>query len=97
MATGKSFTFTPTSDYVLSLIYLALFGSIITFGCYLTLISRIGAARAGYIGVMVPIVALTISFFFEKFAWSWLTTVGVALSVIGNVVMLRPPKKIIAA
>ncbi len=94
---GKSFTFVATSGYVLSLIYLALLGSIVTFGCYLTLISRIGAARAGYIGVMVPIMALTISYFFEKFAWGWLTTVGVALSVIGNVIMLRPQKKIIAA
>ncbi|HEX9391117.1 MAG TPA: EamA family transporter [Usitatibacteraceae bacterium] len=93
VAMGKSFTFVPSSGYVLSLVYLALFGSIVTFGCYLTLISRIGAARAGYIGVMVPIMALTISYFFEKFAWGWLTTVGVALSVIGNVIMLRPAKK----
>ena len=30
-----------------------------------------------------------ISFFFEKFTWGWLTTVGVILSVLGNVVMLR--------
>ena len=97
VAMGQPFTFVPSSGYILSLIYLALFGSIVTFGCYLTLIARIGAARAGYIGVMVPIMALTISYFFEKFAWSWLTTVGVVLSVIGNVVMLRPQKKIIGA
>ena len=97
VAMGQPFTFVPSSGYILSLIYLALFCSIVTFGCYLTLIARIGAARAGYIGVMVPIMALTISYFFEKFAWSWLTTVGVVLSVIGNVVMLRPQKKIIGA
>ena len=87
---GKSFAFEATAGYVLSLLYLSLFGSIVTFACYLTLIARIGAARAAYIGVMVPIVALAISFFLEHFAWSWLTTVGVALSVAGNVVMLRP-------
>ena len=86
---GKSLTIDVTSGYLLSLIYLAVLGSIITFGCYLTLIGRIGAAQAGYIGVMVPIVALTVSFFFEKFAWGWLTTTGVALSVMGNVIMLR--------
>ena len=88
-ALGKPFTVEGSPAYLLSLVYLALFGSIITFGCYLTLIHRIGAARASYIGVMVPIVALTISFFFEKFSWGWLTTVGVCLSVLGNVVMLR--------
>lgn len=88
-ATGKPFTIAVTPGYLLSLVYLAVFGSIITFGCYLTLLSRIGAAPAAYIGVMVPIVALAISFFFERFAWGWLTTAGVALSVLGNIVMLR--------
>jgi len=88
-ASGKPFTLEWSPAYLLSLVYLALFGSIITFACFLTLIHRIGAAPASYIGVMVPIVALTVSFFFEKFAWGWLTTVGVCLSVLGNVVMLR--------
>lgn len=86
---GKSLTIDVSSGYVLSLIYLAVFGSIITFGCYLTLIGRIGAAQAGYIGVMVPIVALSVSFFFEKFAWGWLTSIGVLLSVMGNIIMLK--------
>lgn len=89
LAAGRPLAFDPGAGYVLSLVYLALFGSVVTFSCYITLIGRIGAARAGYIGVMVPIVALAISFFFEKFAWGWLTTAGVALSVMGNVLMLR--------
>jgi drug/metabolite transporter (DMT)-like permease len=55
----------------------------------LTLLERIGAARAGYIGVMVPIVALLISYLFEGFAWHAQTWVGVRLSVVGNVVILR--------
>ena len=92
MAMGQSFTFLFTSGYTLSLLYLSVFGSIVTFGCYLTLIERIGPARTAYIGVMVPIFALVISFFFEKFVWGWLTTAGVALSVIGNIVMLRPAR-----
>jgi len=86
---GKSLMWESSPGYLLSLLYLSVLGSIITFGCYLTLIKRIGAAPASYIGVMVPIVALTLSFFFEKFAWSWLTSVGVVLSVLGNVVILR--------
>lgn len=90
LAMGQPFSFLFTGGYVLSLVYLSLLGSIVTFGCYLTLIERIGPARTAYIGVMVPIVALAISFFFEKFVWGWLTTTGVALSVVGNIVMLRP-------
>jgi drug/metabolite transporter (DMT)-like permease len=40
---------------------------------------------------MVPVVALVVSFFFEKFAWGWMTTIGVALLLVGNVLMLRSP------
>ena len=75
--------------YLGSLLYLAVFGSIIAFGGYLTLLGRIGAARAGYIGVMVPIVALVISAAFEGFGWRVQTWLGIALSIAGNVVILR--------
>ena len=89
LATGKSFAIEHGASYWLSLAYLSIFGSIITFACFLTLMKRIGAAPASYVGVMVPIVALTVSVFFENFVWGWLTTVGVALSVLGNIAMLR--------
>ncbi len=86
---GRSLSIDSSLGYVLSLLYLALLGSIVTFACYITLIERIGAASAAYVGVMTPIIALTLSFFFEQFSWGWLTTVGVALSAAGNVVILR--------
>jgi len=89
LATGKSLAFEPSAPYVLSLLYLAVLGSIVAFAAYLTLLKRIGAARAGYIGVMVPIVALVISAAFEGFRWHALTGVGIAVSVAGNVIVLR--------
>jgi drug/metabolite transporter (DMT)-like permease len=89
LAGGKSLEFDATPGYVLSLLYLTVFGSIIAFGAYLTLIKRVGAARAGYIGVMVPIVALIVSAAFEGFRWHLLTWVGIAVSVAGNVIILR--------
>ena len=89
IATGKSLEFEPTFPYVLSLLYLAILGSVVAFACYLTLLKRIGAARAGYIGVMVPIVALVISAAFEGFKWHALTWAGIAISVAGNVIILR--------
>jgi len=89
LAGGKALTFEPTAAYVLSLLYLTVFGSIIAFAGYLTLLKRIGAARSGYIGVMVPIVALVISAAFESFRWHALTWAGIAISVAGNIVILR--------
>jgi drug/metabolite transporter (DMT)-like permease len=89
LAAGKSLEFEATPSYVLSLLYLAILGSVLAFGAYLTLLKRIGVARSGYIGVMVPIVALLISAAFEGFRWHPLTWVGIAISVAGNVVVLR--------
>ena len=89
LASGKTLGFEATPRYVLSLLYLAVLGSVLAFAGYLTLIKRVGAARAGYIGVMVPIVALIVSAFFEGFRWHALTWVGIAVSVAGNVTVLR--------
>jgi drug/metabolite transporter (DMT)-like permease len=86
---GNSLEFEATPGYILSLVYLAVLGSIIAFGAFLTLLKRVGAARAGYIGVMVPIVALVVSAVFEGFQWHVLTFVGIAISVAGNVIVLR--------
>lgn len=97
LVSGKPFQFVWTLPYVSSLIYLALAGSIITFGCYLTLLKRIGAARAAYVGVMTPVVALVVSYFFESFEWRWTTTIGIALLIVGNVLMLRKDKRAEAA
>ena len=88
-AAGKSFAFEATPGYVLSLLYLVVFGSVLAFGSYLTLLGRIGAARSGYVGVMVPIVALVISAAFEGFRWQAVTLVGIAISLLGNVLVLR--------
>lgn len=89
LALGRPLTIEATPAYLLSLLYLAVFGSILAFGGFLTLLSRIGPARAGYIGVMVPIVALAISSAFEGYRWEWLAGVGVLVSVAGNVIILR--------
>ncbi|HEY5898746.1 MAG TPA: EamA family transporter [Burkholderiales bacterium] len=89
LANGKPISFEATPRYVLSLGYLALLGSIAAFASYLTLLKRIGAARASYIGVMVPIVALFVSAAFEGFRFHAMTWLGIAVSVAGNVVMLR--------
>ena len=89
LASGQPLAFDRSMPYILSLLYLAFLGSVLAFAAYLTLLERIGPARSGYIGVMVPIVALVISAAFEGFHWQALTFVGIAISVLGNVIILR--------
>jgi drug/metabolite transporter (DMT)-like permease len=89
MGAGEPLTFEPSVAYVGSLLYLAILGSITAFACYLTLLNRIGIARSGYVGVMSPIVALVVSSFFEGFQWHVLTLLGIAVSIAGNVLVLR--------
>ncbi len=91
LALGKPLGFAPTPSYVASLAYLAVAGSILAFGAYITLIVRVGAARAGYVGVMVPVVALAISSLFEGYRWEAMAIAGVAITVAGNVLILRRP------
>ena len=45
-------------------------------------------ARASYVGVMAPVVALFVSTLFEGFVWHPLTAAGVAVSIAGNVLVL---------
>jgi drug/metabolite transporter (DMT)-like permease len=86
---GQHFAFDGSLPYIASLLYLALFGSVIAFVAYLTLLGRIGADRAGYTGVAIPIVALALSTFFEDLRWDAAMTAGIALCVAGNVLVLR--------
>src|SRR5262249_27393668 len=70
VAERTPWSFDASPRYVLSLLYLALFGSVIAFGAYLTLLGKIGPARAAYVGVAVPMVALVMSTVFENYRWT---------------------------
>lgn len=90
---GKSFTFSFTTEYVMSLLYLSIFGSVIAFGCYLSLMTRIGAHKTSYANIIFPGVAVVISTFVEGFVWSEFTVAGLILMVIGNLIVLAKPRK----
>lgn len=85
-----SFDFSP--GYLGSLLYLAIFGSVLAFGFYLTLLGRIGADRAAYAAVVFPIVALIISTFLEDYVWTAPALIGVALILGGNILAVAKPK-----
>jgi len=86
---GRSFSFDPSFDYIASLVYLALFGSIVAFNMYLKLLGEIGPDRAGYITLVSPVVALIISSFFENYRWSLAALLGVLLLFAGNILALK--------
>lgn len=88
---GKEFAFSMTLPYVSSLVYLAIFGSIIAFTSYLTLIRTLGAAKASYSIMVVPVVALIISSFAEGYVWSFSAVAGLMLVVGGNFLALYRP------
>jgi drug/metabolite transporter (DMT)-like permease len=93
LAAGRPFVFDSSINYLLSLGYLALFGSVLAFGAYLTLVGRIGADRAGYTGAAIPIVAVLLSTAFEGLRWHVYTVLGIALCVAGNILVLRRRKQ----
>jgi drug/metabolite transporter (DMT)-like permease len=93
LAAGAEFTYDPRPAYTVSLIGLALFATVIGFGCYLNLVQRIGAARAAYSSVMFPVVALSLSTLLEGYRWSPLAGLGVALVLSGNLLVLWRPRE----
>ena len=90
---GEPFVFDGSARYLLSIGYLALFGSVLAFGAYLTLVGRIGADRAAYATVVIPVVALVLSGLFEGFRWQAGTVAGIGLCLAGNVLVLRKRRK----
>ncbi len=85
---GQPFVYDPRPAYSIALFYLAFAGSIVGFGSFLTLVQRIGADRAAYSTVVFPIVALGISTWLEGYRWTLLAGCGVALVLLGNVLVL---------
>lgn len=81
---GKEFNFVFSSSYIISLIYLALLGSIVAFGMYLKLIGNIGPDRAAYIILIVPVIAIIVSILFEDYNLHKSAIIGIVLLISGN-------------
>lgn len=86
---GNPFIIDVRVSYVAGLLWLSVFSSVLAFACYLTLVGRIGAGKAGYATVVFPVFALLISTLFEGYGWTVLSALGIGLVLAGNVLMLR--------
>ena len=80
-------------SYIASLLYLAVIGSVVAFYLYLKLLESIGSARAGYMGVVMPIIALIISTIFEGLQWSNNLIFGLPVLIFGCVLILNQKSK----
>ena len=85
---GYTFNFEMTFEYVGSLVYLALFGSVLAFGAFLTLLGRIGPDKAGYVTLVYPVVAMLLSTFFEEYVWTIEGLFGLVAILIGNFIAM---------
>ena len=90
MLMGARWSFDFRATYVVSLLYLAVFGTVVAFGSYLTLLKRVGPTRASYVAVATPIVAMALSTAFEGYRWTLLAGFGVVLALVGNRLALSP-------
>ncbi len=82
----------PRPTYWLSLIYLSIFGTVIAFWSYMTLMDKVGAERSAYTTVMSPVIALILSTYFENFHWDIPSSLGIVCCVTGNILVLRQKK-----
>jgi drug/metabolite transporter (DMT)-like permease len=88
-ATGQTWVLPVGHNYWFSLIYLSLFGSVIAFACYFTLIHRIGAQKTVFIGVITPIISVLLSIKLENYHPGWIEWTGMVLCLSGVVWALR--------
>jgi drug/metabolite transporter (DMT)-like permease len=93
VVTGAQWSFDPRAPYVLSLLYLAIFGSVVAFIAYLTLLQQVGAGPASYTAVSTPVIAMLLSTAFEGYRWTGVAALGVALAVAGNVLAVRGKRR----
>jgi len=83
----------PVADlrlsYIAGLLYLGVIASAFAFTLYFNLIRQIGAARGGYVNVMIPVIAMGFSTLFESYRWSVEAVLGGLLVIAGLILAMR--------
>ena len=92
---GTELLFEYTFSYIASLAYLSIVGSIFAFIFYLRLLEKVGAGRAGYVGVVMPVLALIISTVFENLEWQIDLILGLPILIVGAVLVIDQKIKLI--
>ncbi|MFQ3243711.1 MAG: drug/metabolite transporter (DMT)-like permease [Arenicella sp.] len=94
LLSDAQFGFSMQPSYIASLLYLAIFGTVIAFASYYALLNDMGPEKASYVIVLFPVVAVVLSSIFEAFTWTNNTFIGFALVLLGNAIILMPSNSI---
>jgi len=86
---GTELLFEYSFRYIASLAYLSIIGSIFAFIFYLKLLEKVGAGRAGYVGVLMPVLALLISTIFEDLEWQIDLVIGLPILIVGAMLVIN--------
>jgi drug/metabolite transporter (DMT)-like permease len=89
LVAGVEWSFEATPRYVLSLLYLSIFGSVVAFAIYFALARARGYALASYISALTPPVAVGVSVAFEGARFGLEALAGLALVLLGQGLMIR--------
>jgi drug/metabolite transporter (DMT)-like permease len=89
VALGEDLSLVLEPVWLGSLLFLAVVSTVIAFWAYLTLLGRIGPARAGYATVVFPVLALLLSTVVEDYVFTLTALAGLVLVLAGNVLVLR--------
>jgi drug/metabolite transporter (DMT)-like permease len=91
LASGQRFVMPHAPAYWMGLVYLSVFGSVIAFICYFTLINRIGSHKAVYIGVITPVISVLLSIRLEHYRPGPTEWLGMAVCLGSVAWALRAP------
>lgn len=91
LATGQPLVLPAAPTYWMGLVYLSLFGSVIAFIAYFTLINRIGPQKAVYVGVTSPVISVLLSIRLEHYRPGPLEFLGMLLCLASVVWAVRGP------
>lgn len=86
---NQSFHLPTTPTFIGSLLYLAIFGTVLTFWAYQTLVGNLGAEKAAYTSLISPVIAITFSIIFEGVTFNVLMLVGMVFCFSGNYLALK--------
>ncbi len=91
LLTGQQFSLPASPRYWMGLLYLSIFGSVIAFAAYFTLINRIGSQKTVYIGVITPVISLLLSIQLEGYRPGLLEFAGMLLCLASVAWTIRTP------
>ena len=92
VVTGAEFRIDPSPGYLISLVYLALLGSVVAFVVYFWLARTRGYALASYISALTPPIAMGVSALFEGARFGILALVGLIVVLAGQGLIIRAQK-----